>query len=102
MSPTPICSDFNCYKGQSGETKKYSIVAIDSYLQQLGLRSLYHTMRGVSIGEESICTYHHLFKREKNMEFFLDYTYTNMKVADFEIESWDPSFSDHCAQTIVI
>lgn len=100
--PTIISGDFNCYKGQSGQTKNSSIEAIDNFLQQHGLHSLYHRMSGESIGEESICTYHHLFKKEKNMEFFIDYTYTNMKVADFRIEPWDPNISDHCAQTIVI
>lgn len=100
--PTLISGDFNCYKGQSGQTKNYSIEAIDNFLQQLGLHSLYHRMSGESIGEESICTYHHLFKKEKNMEFFLDYTYTNMDVTDFKIEPWDPNISDHCAQTIVL
>lgn len=100
--PTLIAGDFNCYKGQSGETKKYSIGAIDSYLQQHGLYSLYHKMSGESIGEESTCTYHHLFKKEKGMEFFLDYAYTNMEVSGFHIDPWEPEVSDHCAQTIIL
>jgi endonuclease/exonuclease/phosphatase family metal-dependent hydrolase len=98
--PTLIVGDYNCYKGQSGETKTYSLEAIDNYLQLHGLYSLYHKKSGESIGEESICTYHHLFKEDKEMEFFIDFAYTNMEVSGFHIDSWESQISDHCAQTI--
>lgn len=44
--PTLIVGDYNCYKGQSGETKTYSLEAIDNYLQLHGLYSLYHKKSG--------------------------------------------------------
>lgn len=100
--PTIISGDFNCYVGQSSETKANSIKAIDSFLLKNGYRSLYHSMNGEQLGKENACTYHHLFKPDDSMRFFLDYTYTNIPVKGYCINDWEPKISDHHAQTIII
>lgn len=100
--PTIISGDFNCYVGQSGETKVNSIKAIDKFLREKGFRSVYHSMNGELLGKETACTYHHLFKPDDSMKFFIDYTYTNMPVKGFCINEWEPKISDHHAQTIII
>jgi hypothetical protein len=41
-TPTLIAGDLNCYVGQSGENKTYSIKTIDKFLSDNGFRSLYH------------------------------------------------------------
>lgn len=99
---TLITGDFNCYKGQSGETKAFSIESIDSVLNEHGLHSLYHWLNKEEIGKESLCTYHHMNKPDDNMRFFIDYTYTNIQVKGFRINDWEPEISDHLSQTIII
>lgn len=100
--PTLISGDFNCYVGQSGETKAYSIASVDSFLGKSGLWSLYHHINNEKLGEEKACTYHHLFKSDDHMKFFLDYTYTNIPVKEFIINEWEPEISDHHAQIIIL
>lgn len=100
--PTLISGDFNCYVGQGGETKSCSIASVDSFLGKHGLRSLYHSINKEKLGEEKACTYHHLFKSDANMGFFIDYTYTNIPVQDFIIKEWEPKISDHQSQIIIL
>lgn len=100
--PTLISGDFNCYVGQSGETKAYSTVSLDGFLGKHGLRSLYHSINHEKLGKEKVCTYHHLFKGDANMRFFIDYTYTNIPVKNFMIKEWEPEISDHQAQIIFL
>ena len=71
--PTVISGDMNCYKGQAGETKQYSIEAIFSFLEGMGYVSAYHQKTGELLGKESKTTYYHRFN--ENSPFFLDYTY---------------------------
>lgn len=88
-----IVGDLNCYVGQSGENKTYSIKTIDKFLREKGFRSLYHEKTQESLGEETACTYHHLFKEES--KFFLDYAYTNIGNAEFHLGDWERNISDH-------
>lgn len=92
-TPTLIAGDLNCYVGQSGENKTYSIKTIDKFLSDKGFRSLYHEKTQERLGEESNCTYHHLFKEES--KFFLDYAYTNIPNAAFSLGDWERNISDH-------
>lgn len=92
-TPTLITGDLNCYVGQSGENKTYSIRTIDKFLGDNGFRSLYHEKAKEPLGEETECTYHHLFKEESR--FFLDYAYTNIPDARFHLGEWERSISDH-------
>lgn len=59
-------------------------------------------MNDEQLGKETACTYHHLFKRDDYMRFFLDYTYTNIPVKGYYINDWEVEVSDHHAQTIII
>lgn len=68
--PTVIFGDMNCYKGQAGETKHYSIEAIFSFLEGMGYVSAYHQKTRELLGEESRATYYHRFN--ENSPFFLD------------------------------
>lgn len=72
--PTVISGDMNCYKGQAGETKQYSIETIFSFLEGMGYVSAYHQKTGELLGEESRATYYHRFN--ENSPFFLDYTFS--------------------------
>jgi exonuclease III len=74
--PTVISGDMNCYKGQAGETKQYSIEAIFSFLEGMGYVSAYHQKTGELLGKESKTTYYHRFN--ENSPFFLDYTFSNV------------------------
>jgi exonuclease III len=98
--PTIIVGDMNCYKGQSGETKKYSIETIASLLDSWGLASAYHQKYNEKIGKESIATYHHLFIEEKT--FFLDYVFSSVPIKDYQLLPWNRNFSDHAGQVIVV
>lgn len=66
------------------------------------MRSIYHSMNGEELGRESACTYHHLFKHEDSMKFFIDYTYTNVPVKGYILQEWEPEISDHHAQIIIV
>ncbi len=96
--PTIIAGDFNCYVGQSGETKSYNLTAADRVLNEHGFRSLYHDVAGEKLGNESACTYHHLF--HESAKLFIDYTYSNMPIKKYQIGEWEPSISDHHPQII--
>ena len=53
-----------------------------------------------TFGEESRCTYHHMFN--ESSRFFLDYTFTNIPVFAYELAAnWD-RISDHHPQMIVL
>ena len=96
--PTIITGDFNCYKGQSGETKKCNIETISVFLKEYGLFSAYHKQAGEVLGEESKATYYHQFKKEK--PFFIDYTFSSIPLKSFALGEWDSSISDHVPQYI--
>ena len=98
--PTIISGDMNLYKGQSGETKKFSIQAICDYLKEMNVVSIYHEMTGEALGCESCATYYHQFK--KNQPFFIDYTFSSIPVKSFKIGEWDSDISDHVPQFIEI
>lgn len=98
--PTVITGDMNCYKGQSGETRQYSIQAILSFLENMGLVSAYHDRTGEALGCETKATYYHQFK--ENMPFFLDYTFTNISVKSYRLGKWDRMLSDHVPHFIEI
>ena len=99
-NPTIIAGDLNCYKGQSGETKKYSIETIACLLNSWGLMSAYHQKYNEIIGEESMSTYHHLYIEEKT--FFLDYAFSSVPIKDYQLLPWNRNFSDHVGQVIVV
>lgn len=96
--PTVITGDMNCYKGQSGETKQYSIQAILSFLEEIGLVSFYHDRTGEALGNETKATYYHQFK--ESQPFFIDYTFTNIPIKSYELGEWDKMISDHVPQFI--
>ena len=98
--PTIITGDMNCYKGQSGENKLYSIQAIFDYLGGMGFFSAYHEKTGELLGEETIHTYYHQFKESK--PFFIDYTFSNIPLKSYKIDEWDSQLSDHVPQMIEI
>ena len=98
--PCVISGDMNCYKGQSGESKKYSIQSIIGHLRGLGFYSAYHDMTGESLGEETTVTYYHHFK--ENAPFFIDYTFANMPLKSYKIGKWNRDISDHVPQFIEI
>lgn len=98
--PSLITGDMNCYKGQSGETKRFSIQSIFDYLQGLGYVSAYHQKSGEILGNESAATYFHLFK--ENSPFFIDYAFTNIPIKEYRLLPWDRELSDHVGQMIVI
>ena len=98
--PTIISGDMNCYKGQSGATKKYSVEAVFEYLQSLGYSSVYHQKTGEELGNESKPTFYYLFK--ESAPFFLDYTFANVEVQRYELLAWDKTISDHVGQMMEI
>ena len=89
--PAVISGDMNCYKGQAGETKQYSIEAIFSFLESMGYVSAYHKKTGELLGKESKTTYYHRFN--ENSPFFLDYK-------SYALCEWNKEISDHVAQMI--
>ena len=95
-----IAGDMNCYKGQSGETKRYSIQAIFDLMEEWGFKSAYHQKTGELLGKESMATYHHQFKEES--KFFLDYAFTNVPIKDYRLFEWNKEISDHVGQLIEI
>ena len=100
LFPTIISGDMNLYKGQSGETKKFSIQAICDFLKQMNVVSVYHDLTGEALGNESCATYYHQFK--KNQPFFIDYTFSRIPIKSFKIGEWDSAISDHVPQLIEI
>ena len=98
--PTIITGDMNCYKGQAGENKQYCIKAVFDTLAGMGLTSAYHQMTGEVLGEESIPTYYHHFK--ESQPFFIDYTFSSIKLKSYKLGEWDRNFSDHVPQHIEI
>ena len=96
--PSIISGDMNCYKGQAGETKRYSIENIFRFLGDMGFVSVYHQRTGELLGKESRATYYHRFN--ENSPFFLDYTFSNMAIKLYALCEWDKEISDHVAQMI--
>lgn len=96
--PSVISGDMNCYKGQAGETKQYSIEMIFSFLGDMGYTSAYHPKTGELLGKESSATYYHRFY--ENSPFFLDYTFSNMPIKSYSLCEWNKEMSDHVAQVI--
>lgn len=98
--PTIITGDMNCYKGQSGETKRYSIQTIFDTLAEMGLSSAYHQWKGEALGEETVSTYYHQFK--ETQPFFIDYTFSRIPLKSYHLGEWDKDLSDHVPQIIEI
>lgn len=98
--PTLITGDMNCYKGQSGETKQYSIQAIFDTLADMGLTSAYHQLTGEALGKEAVPTYYHQFKEAQL--FFIDYTFSSIPLKSYRLGKWDRNFSDHVPQFVEI
>jgi hypothetical protein len=98
--PTIITGDMNCYKGQSGETKQYSIQAIFDTLADMGLTSAYHQMTGEALGKETVPTYYHQFK--ESHPFFIDYTFSSIPMKSYRLGDWDRNLSDHVPQFMEI
>lgn len=98
--PTVITGDMNCYKGQSGETMQYSIQAILSFQEKMGLVSAYHDRTGEALGCETKATYYHQFN--ESLPFFLDYTFSNIPIKSYKLGEWDRMLSDHVPQFIEI
>lgn len=98
--PTIISGDMNCYKGQSGQTKQFSIKAIFDFLGEMGIASAYHDQTCEELGKESKATYYHQFK--ENLPFFIDYTFANIPIISYRLGDWDSSISDHVPQFIEI
>ena len=98
--PTIITGDMNCYKGQSGETKQYSIQAIFDTLADMGLTSAYHQLKGEALGKETVPTYYHQFK--ETQPFFIDYTFSNIPLKSYSLGKWNKDLSDHVPQFIEI
>jgi len=90
----------NCYKGQSGETKQYSIQAICDFLRNMNLISAYHDMTGETLGNERCATYYHQFK--ETQPFFIDYTFSSIPLKSYHLGEWDKDLSDHVPQIIEI
>lgn len=90
-----ITGDFNLFKSKDAD-----IVRIDTMLNKLGLKSVYHSKTGEAFGSESKVTYYH--KPMNNKPFFLDYTYTKMPVQNYELLEWDKETSDHVCQVIEV
>lgn len=99
--PTLITGDFNCFIGQSGANPQTGrLEDIVAFLAKYDIVSLYHCRTGENFGEESRCTYHHMFN--EGSRFFLDYTFTNLPVFAYELTAnWD-RMSDHHPQMIVL
>lgn len=99
--PTMITGDFNCYIGQGGIAKQAgTFEQCIEYMHQLGLHSEYHERCHEDFGKETICTYHHQFKKEQ--PFFIDYTFTNIPILSYTIGSWERNTSDHKPQIMII
>lgn len=98
---TLVIGDFNCYYKQFDANATYGdITNVDAALSRLGLRSVYHVMRGEKFGKETRPTYYHQFKAEQG--FFIDYAYTNAAIVSYRLMDWNREMSDHVAQEIVI
>lgn len=96
--PSVISGDMNCFKGQAGETKRYSIENLFRFLGGMGFVSVYHQRTGELLGKESWATYYHRFNEDS--PFFLDYTFSNMAIKSYALCEWDKEISDHVAQMI--
>jgi hypothetical protein len=98
--PSIISGDMNCYKGQAGETKRYSIENIFRFLGCMGFVSIYHQRTGELLGKESRATYYHRFN--ENSPFFHDYTFSNVAIKSYALCEWNKEISDHVAQMIEV
>ena len=61
--PTVIAGDMNCFKGQSGETKQYSMEAIFEFLKSMDYVSAYHSKTGEAFHAANI----HVSQRDKHL-----------------------------------
>lgn len=95
-----ISGDMNCYKGQSGETKQFSIEAIFDFFGSMGYVSAYHQQTGEVLGKETTATYFHRF--DEKSPFFLDYTFSNIPIKSYTLCNWEKEMSDHVAQVVEI
>lgn len=97
---TIITGDMNCFKGQSGETKDFSIQRIFETLADMGLTSAYHQQTGQPLGKETTPTFYWRFNERHS--YFIDYTFSNIPLKSYSLGKWDHSLSDHVPQFIEI
>ena len=98
---TIITGDMNCFKGQSGETKDFSIQRIFETLADMGLTSAYHQQTGQLLGKETTTpTFYWRFNERHS--YFIDYTFSNIPLKSYSLGKWDRSLSDHVPQFIEI
>jgi len=90
-----ITGDFNLYKSSQA-----NIITINKRLNELGLKSVYHSKENEDFGSETEATYHH--KPINDKPFFLDYTYSKLPINDYKLLDWDKDFSDHVGQLIIV
>ena len=90
-----ITGDFNLYKSSQA-----NIITVNKRLNELGLKSIYHSRENEDFGSETKATYHH--KPMNDKQFFLDYAYSKQPVKDYRLLNWDKDFSDHVGQLIIV
>lgn len=93
---TIITGDFNLYYKKEKKNKDADLQPINELLNSLGLTSVYHKERKIEVGQETDATYYHHFNKE--LPFFLDYTYSNIPVKDYKLLDWNKGMSDHVGQ----
>ena len=96
---TLIIGDFNLFCKKDKNTDA-DILQINKFLVSENFSSLYHKKTGEDFGAESEPTYYHQFKEAQ--PFFLDYTYSNFEVKDYELLDFGRKFSDHVGQVVEI
>ena len=93
-----VTGDFNLYHKDGKNNKDADLLPINELLESLGLASVYHKQKGITLGQEFEATYFHRYKKDD--AFFLDYSYSNFPVAKYELLDWDKDISDHVGQSI--
>lgn len=97
---TIITGDFNLFYREGAKSNEASFLPINEMLESLGFKSVYHSIKKEDFGKETAATYYHQFKAEQ--PFFLDYTYSNFPVKNYELLPWNKNMSDHVGQIIEI
>ena len=97
---TIITGDFNLFYKDETSNKDANLLPVNELLESYGFKSVYHWIKQENFGQESAATYYHQFKKEQ--PFFLDYTYLNFPVKNYELLSWNKEISDHVGQVIEI
>lgn len=87
--PTIIIGDYNII------SKKKESAPIFNWMQEHNLKSAHHLTSKEDFGKEKQPTYYHQYK--ETAPFFIDYAFTNARVKDYKLYTWDESqrMSDH-------